>query len=50
MKKNFAFQNDEKFCIFVTKEKRQTNNVLYLVFTGFDSKSSLEFLILDCNV
>ena len=26
------------------------NNVLHRIFAGFDSKSGLEFLILDCNI
>ena len=45
MAKNFNLQDDEKFCIFATKDKGQAlnsvltmsylNNVLHRVFTGF---------------
>ena len=51
--KKFQFQGDEKFCIFVTKDKKASyyfDNVLNRVFTAFDNKSDLEFLILDCNI
>ena len=44
---------DEKFCIFVTKDKTQAiiltkSYIKYLQV--FDSKSDLEFLILDWNI
>ena len=49
----FQSSDDEKFCIFVTKAKRQAiiltmSYIDYLQF--FDSKSDLEFLVLDCNI
>ena len=55
----FRGQDDTKLCIFVTRQKVNYYYiyydvrhycVLYLVLTGFDSKSILEFLMLDCNV
>ena len=51
MTKNFNLQEDEKLCIFVTKDKKASyyfDNDLHRVFTGFDNKSGFEFLILDC--
>ena len=50
MAKNFTLQDDENFCIFGTKDRRQTIIILHRVSTGFDGKSCLEFLILDCNI
>ena len=53
MTKNFNLQDNEKFCIFVTKDKKASyyfDNVLRWVFTGFDNKSSLKFLVLDGNI
>ena len=50
MTKNFNLQEDEKLCIFVTKDKKASyyfDNDLHRVFTGFDNKSGFEFLILD---
>ena len=50
MPKNFNLQDDEKFCIFVTKDNRQAiilTMFSHRVLTGFDSKIGLEFLILD---
>ena len=47
MTKNFNLQGDEKFCIFVTKDKKASyyfDNVLHRVFTGFDNKSGLVIL------
>ena len=37
MAKNVTLQDDEKFCIFVTKDKANYyfHNVLHQVFTGF---------------
>ena len=50
MAKNFTLQDDEKFCIFVTKDKSyHFNNVLHQVFIGC-YRNGLEFLILDCNI
>ena len=46
----FNLQDDEKFCIFVTKDKSEAiilTMILHRVFTGFDSKTGLEFRILD---
>ena len=53
MAKNFNLQDDEKFFIFVTKDKRQAiiltmSYIEYLQI--FDSNSDLEFFILDCNI
>ena len=51
MTKNFNLQEDEKLCIFVTKDKKGRycfDNALLRVFTGFDNKRGFEFLILDC--
>ena len=53
MAKNFNLQDDETFCLFVTKGKRQA--IILTMFyneylQAFDSKSDLEFLILDCNI
>ena len=53
MTKNFSLQDDEKFCIFGTKDKRQAIilTMCYIEYLQvFDSKSDLEFLILDCNI
>ena len=53
MAKNFNLQDGKKFCIFVTKDKKASyyfDNVLHRVFTGFDNKSGLEFLVLDCDI
>ena len=53
MTKNFNLQGDEKFCISVTKDKKASyyfDNVLHQVFTAFDNKSGLEFLIPDFNI
>ena len=54
MAKNFNLQDAEKFFIFIIKDKKKasyySNNVLPGVFTGYDSKSSFEFFILDCNI
>ena len=44
---------DEKFRIFVTKDKRQAIilRVCYIEYLQvFDSKRDLEFLILHCNI
>ena len=40
--KSFNPQDNEKFCVFVTKKQA--------IITGFDSKTGLEFLILYCNI
>ena len=53
MAKNFNLQDDEKFRIFVTKDKRQA--IILTMFyneylQAFDSRCDLEFLILDCNI
>ena len=53
MAKNFNIYDDEKIFIFLTKDKRQAiilamSYIEYLQV--FDSKSDLEFLILDCNI
>ena len=53
MAKNFNLQNNEKSCIFVTKDKRQAIilTMCYIEYLQvFDSKSDLEFHILDCNI
>ena len=53
MAKNFNLQDDEKCCIFVTKDKRQAIilKMSYIEYLQvFESKSDLEFFILDCNV
>ena len=53
MAKNLNLQDKEKFCIFVTKDKRQVTILAmsYIEYLQvFDSKSDLEFLILDCNI
>ena len=53
MAKNFNLQDGEKFCMFVTKDKKASyysDNVSHRVSTGFDNKSGLEFLILDCDI
>ena len=58
MTKNFSLHDDEKNCIFGTKDKLKAklkasyyfDNILHRVFTGFDNNSSLEFLVLDCNI
>ena len=53
MTKSFNLHDDEKNCIFGTKDKKASyyfDNILHRVFTGFDNNSSLEFLILDCNI
>ena len=45
--------DDEKCCIFVTKDKRNAIilTMSYIEYLQcFDSKSDLEFLILDCNI
>ena len=52
MAKNCNLHDDEK-CIFVTKDKRQAIilTMSYIEYLQvFDSKSDLEFLILDCNI
>ena len=52
MTKNVHPRDDEKNCIFGTKDKKPSyyfDNILHQVFTGFDKNNSLEFLILDCN-
>ena len=52
--KKFNLQDNEKFGIFVTKDKKSSyyfNNVSHhWVFTDFDSKIGLKFLILDWNI
>ena len=47
MTKCFNLQDNEKFCFFVTKDKKASyyfDNVLHRVFTGFDNKSGLVIL------
>ena len=47
MTKYFNLQYKEKFCFFVTKDKKASyyfDNVLHRVFTGFDNKSGLVIL------
>ena len=53
MAKNLNLPDDEKCCIFVTKDKREA--IILTMFCieylqVFDSKSDLEFLILDCSI
>ena len=53
MAKNFNPRDDEKCCIFVTKDKRQTIilTMSYIEYLQvFDCKSDLEFLVLHCNI
>ena len=46
-------QDEKKNCIFVTKDKRQTF-ILTMSYIEYlqvlNSKSGLEFLIVDCNI
>ena len=47
MTKYFNLQYNEKFCFFVTKDKKASyyfDDVLHRGFTGFDNKSSLVIL------
>ena len=39
------FQDDKR-----QKASYYFNNVLHRIFTGFDSKSDLKLLILDCDI
>ena len=53
MVKKTNLQNYEKFCIFVTIDKRQAiiSTMSYIGYLhAFDSKSDSGFLILDCNI
>ena len=53
MAKNVNLQDDEKCCIFAAKDKTQAIilTMSYIEYLQvFDSKSDLEFLILDCKI